>query len=186
VILTLGLAGQTANAFSLRVPHKPFNKMNRQEKVNFLKRQIRKDNTVIHFFKNHPSIQTLERGKEVHWAKVSLRIAGKSLHKLLTTTYNGGNWVRDWLLSHGHKCLVQIIDVENRTYDPTLNFGGGHGNTSVAYGIPQADPGTKMASAGRDWATNPMTQIRWMIGYVDSKFGSECNAAYHRLVDGTY
>ncbi len=38
---------------------------------------------------------------------------------------------------------------------------------SGAYGIPQALPGTKMASAGADWETNPVTQIRWMAGYVN-------------------
>lgn len=37
---------------------------------------------------------------------------------------------------------------------------------SGAYGIPQALPGSKMASAGADWQTNPVTQIRWMAGYV--------------------
>ena len=38
---------------------------------------------------------------------------------------------------------------------------------SGAYGIPQALPGSKMASAGADWQTNPVTQIRWMAGYVN-------------------
>ena len=40
-------------------------------------------------------------------------------------------------------------------------------NPSGAYGIPQALPGSKMASAGADWETNPITQIRWMSGYVN-------------------
>ena len=40
-------------------------------------------------------------------------------------------------------------------------------NPSGAYGIPQALPGAKMASAGADWETNPVTQIRWMAGYVN-------------------
>ena len=38
--------------------------------------------------------------------------------------------------------------------------------SSSAYGIPQALPGSKMASAGADWATNPVTQIRWGLGYI--------------------
>lgn len=42
---------------------------------------------------------------------------------------------------------------------------------SGAYGIPQALPGNKMASAGADWKTNPVTQIRWMIGYVNGRYG---------------
>lgn len=40
-----------------------------------------------------------------------------------------------------------------------------------AYGIPQALPGNKMASAGSDWQTNPVTQIKWMISYVNGRYG---------------
>ena len=43
--------------------------------------------------------------------------------------------------------------------------------SSGAYGIPQALPGSKMASAGADWETNPVTQIRWMIKYVTGRYG---------------
>lgn len=43
--------------------------------------------------------------------------------------------------------------------------------SSGAYGIPQALPGSKMASAGADWETNPVTQIRWMISYVTTRYG---------------
>jgi hypothetical protein len=41
-----------------------------------------------------------------------------------------------------------------------------------AYGIPQANPGTKMASAGADWKTNPATQIKWGLAYIHSTYGS--------------
>jgi hypothetical protein len=49
-------------------------------------------------------------------------------------------------------------------------------NASGAYGIPQALPGSKMASAGADWMTDPTTQIKWGIGYIKSVYGSPCNA----------
>ena len=49
-------------------------------------------------------------------------------------------------------------------------------NASGAYGIPQALPGSKMASAGADWQTNPATQISWGLGYIKSTYGSPCNA----------
>ncbi len=48
--------------------------------------------------------------------------------------------------------------------------------TSSAYGIPQALPGSKMASAGADWATNPETQIRWGLGYIRDRYGTPCSA----------
>jgi hypothetical protein len=48
--------------------------------------------------------------------------------------------------------------------------------SSSAYGIPQALPGSKMASAGSDWETNPVTQIRWGLGYIQDRYGSPCGA----------
>jgi hypothetical protein len=59
-------------------------------------------------------------------------------------------------------------------------------NASGAYGIPQALPGSKMASAGADWETNPATQIRWGLGYIKSVYGTPCNAWGHELADGWY
>lgn len=49
-------------------------------------------------------------------------------------------------------------------------------NPSGAYGIPQALPGSKMSSAGADWATNPETQIRWGLGYISGRYGTPCSA----------
>lgn len=49
--------------------------------------------------------------------------------------------------------------------------------SSQAWGIPQALPGDKMASAGADWRTNPATQIKWGIGYIADTYGSP-SAAY--------
>ncbi len=50
---------------------------------------------------------------------------------------------------------------------------------SGAYGIPQALPGSKMASAGADWQTNPATQITWGLGYIASRYGTPCAAWAH-------
>jgi hypothetical protein len=49
-------------------------------------------------------------------------------------------------------------------------------NASGAYGIPQALPGSKMASAGPDWQTSPTTQIKWGLGYIKDRYGSPCDA----------
>jgi hypothetical protein len=45
-------------------------------------------------------------------------------------------------------------------------------NPSGAYGIPQALPGSKMATAGSDWQTNPATQISWGLSYIKGRYGS--------------
>ncbi|MFD2339139.1 hypothetical protein FGG90_02965 [Clavibacter tessellarius] len=59
-------------------------------------------------------------------------------------------------------------------------------NPSGAYGIPQALPGSKMASAGADWQTNPATQIVWGLGYIDSRYGSPCGAKAHSVLKNWY
>jgi hypothetical protein len=59
-------------------------------------------------------------------------------------------------------------------------------NASGAYGIPQALPGSKMASAGPDWQTDPTTQIKWGLGYIQSVYGTPCNAWAHEEADGWY
>ncbi|MFH5824433.1 G5 domain-containing protein [Georgenia sp. AZ-5] len=58
--------------------------------------------------------------------------------------------------------------------------------TSSAYGIPQALPGSKMASAGADWATNPATQITWGLGYIAGRYGTPCSAWSHSQSVGWY
>jgi hypothetical protein len=61
------------------------------------------------------------------------------------------------------------------------NFQG-----SGAYGIPQALPASKMASAGADWMTDPRTQIRWGLGDIRSVYGTPCGAWDHELKFGWY
>jgi hypothetical protein len=58
--------------------------------------------------------------------------------------------------------------------------------SSGAYGIPQALPGSKMASAGPDWQTSAATQIRWGLGYIKSTYGSPCAAWSHEQAYGWY
>ncbi|MFI5529628.1 transglycosylase SLT domain-containing protein [Kitasatospora sp. NPDC051853] len=49
--------------------------------------------------------------------------------------------------------------------------------SSGAYGLAQALPGSKMASVGADWKTNPATQIKWALKYMNDRYGSP-NAAW--------
>ena len=58
--------------------------------------------------------------------------------------------------------------------------------SSGAYGIPQSLPGSKMASAGADWQTNPATQIEWGLGYIRDSYGSPCAAWGHSQANGWY
>lgn len=76
-------------------------------------------------------------------------------------------------------CLVDIWNRESGwSYDAE--------NPSGAYGIPQALPGSKMASAGADWQTNPATQIRWGLGYIKQIYGNPCSAWAFEEANGYY
>jgi hypothetical protein len=59
-------------------------------------------------------------------------------------------------------------------------------NPDGAYGIPQAMPGSKMASAGPDWETSAATQIKWGLGYIKDLYGSPCGAWSHEEATGWY
>jgi hypothetical protein len=58
--------------------------------------------------------------------------------------------------------------------------------TSTAYGIPQALPGNRMAAYGKDWRTNPVTQIKWGLDYIEATYGSPCSAWGHSQAKGWY
>ena len=57
---------------------------------------------------------------------------------------------------------------------------------SSAYGIPQALPGSRMRSAGHDWATNPITQIKWALNYISERYDTPCKALLHHDRKGWY
>jgi hypothetical protein len=59
-------------------------------------------------------------------------------------------------------------------------------NASGAFGIPQALPGSKMASAGADWQTDPATQITWGLGYIKGQYGNPCSAWAFEENNGYY
>jgi hypothetical protein len=61
-----------------------------------------------------------------------------------------------------------------------------HNVKSGAYGIPQALPGSKMASAGADWQTNAQTQVNWGLGYITGRYGTPCAAWQTSQAKGWY
>lgn len=76
-------------------------------------------------------------------------------------------------------CLVNLWNRESGWRTTAANPSG-------AYGIPQALPGSKMASAGADWRTNAETQIKWGLGYIHDRYGSPCGAWGHSQATGWY
>lgn len=68
------------------------------------------------------------------------------------------------------QCFSNIVSHESGWNHKAVNASSG------AYGLMQALPGTKMASAGSDWRTNPATQIKWGLNYMNGRYGSPCGA----------
>jgi hypothetical protein len=77
-------------------------------------------------------------------------------------------------------CLDPLWAHESGWSVTAYNAGSG------AYGIPQALPGSRMASVGPDWQTNAATQIRWGLEYIKGTYGSPCAAWDHEQATGWY
>ncbi|MEU6605373.1 lytic transglycosylase domain-containing protein [Streptomyces shenzhenensis] len=77
---------------------------------------------------------------------------------------------RQVVASSQYQCFSNIVDHESSWNYRAVNASSG------AYGLFQALPGSKMSSAGADWQTNPATQIKWGLNYMDSRYGSPCDA----------
>ncbi|MDF2044763.1 hypothetical protein [Microbacterium sp. Kw_RZR3] len=88
---------------------------------------------------------------------------------------NGYGWGDDQF-----SCLVSLWNRESGWRADALNPWSG------AYGIPQALPGEKMASAGPDWRTNAATQIAWGLSYISARYGTPCGAWGHSEQTGWY
>lgn len=68
------------------------------------------------------------------------------------------------------RCLVTLWTRESDWRVTAKNASSG------AYGIPQALPARKMATAGGDYRTSAATQIRWGLGYIAASYGTPCGA----------
>ena len=79
-----------------------------------------------------------------------------------------------------YDCLYSLWAKESGWRYNAYNAGSG------AYGIPQSLPGSKMASAGADWETNPATQITWGLGYITGRYETPCGAWGHSQSAGWY
>jgi hypothetical protein len=89
------------------------------------------------------------------------------------------------VLAHGWDlqqmaCLDKLWTKESSWNERARNKSSG------AYGIPQAYPASKLATAGGDWQTNPATQIKWGIGYIDKRYGTPCKAWSTSQSTGSY
>lgn len=115
-------------------------------------------------------------------------VSGSSSGSGLGTTIPASemqSWAHDYLISNGYSeadfsAAVYIINHESG-WNPTAT-----NPSSGAYGLAQALPGSKMASAGADWATNYQTQFKWFVGYCNGRYGSLQGAYNFWVANGWY
>ncbi|MEU3658741.1 transglycosylase SLT domain-containing protein [Streptomyces sp. NPDC032940] len=79
-----------------------------------------------------------------------------------------------------YQCFSKIVEHESGWNVNATNASSG------AYGLVQALPGSKMASAGSDWKTNPATQIKWGLDYMKDRYGGACDAWSFWQANGWY
>ncbi|MEU6255532.1 transglycosylase SLT domain-containing protein [Streptomyces sp. NPDC047043] len=77
---------------------------------------------------------------------------------------------RQMVPSGQFQCFSNIVDHESSWNYHAVNASSG------AYGLFQALPASKYSSVGSDWQTNPATQIKWGLNYMNSRYGSPCEA----------
>jgi len=78
------------------------------------------------------------------------------------------------------------FDCLNSLWTKESNWRVNAANSSGAYGIPQALPGSKMSTVANDWQTNPATQITWGLGYIVRTYATPCAAWAHSEADNWY
>jgi hypothetical protein len=82
--------------------------------------------------------------------------------------------------SNQFQCFSNIVSHESGWDYTATNPSSG------AYGLVQSNPGYKMASVASDWRTNPATQIKWGLNYMNSRYGSPCGAWEFWQVHSSY
>ena len=130
----------------------------------------------------------MQNGKEISHKKINeteIKAAKKQVVIVGTKVNLPAGSHSDWMNAAGisssdHGAANAIISQESGWRVNATNRSSG------AYGIPQALPGSKMASAGSDWQTNPITQLKWMNSYVVGRYGSWQNAYAHKKSKGWY
>jgi hypothetical protein len=97
--------------------------------------------------------------------------------------------VQDWTMNHykgsqvDKYCLLALWEMESgwSWTVKAVDRGG------MAYGIPQAKPAAKMANSGKDWRTNPITQVRWGLRYIELRYNGHAQwALRHEMKYGWY
>lgn len=110
------------------------------------------------------------RKKKLEVSRSATRDASDFVAKGSYTIAETQAMARQMIPGEQFQCFSNIVSHESGWNYQAVNASSG------AYGLVQALPGSKMSSAGADWQTNPATQIKWGLNYMNSRYGSPCGA----------
>lgn len=131
-------------------------------------------------FENNIEISRTLVSEEIKLEAVPEIIAVGAKQSIPPERQQCADWAREAGVSEEDlEVAVELIYRESSCRVDATNASSG------AYGIPQALPKSKLASAGPDWETNPVTQIRWMINYVNERYGGWSEALTFWWCTGT-
>ena len=123
---------------------------------------------------------------DAHSSQASATSAGSAVQAQATSTRRGPRAIARYLLHRLGFKRWQYTPL-NRLWTRESSWRVRARNPySGAYGIPQAVPGRKMASAGPHWRRNPWTQIRWGLRYIRARYRTPHRAWRHELRTGWY
>lgn len=139
-----------------------------KKRIQKLRKLIDKANAVPkHVTKFHPNAITNARSRYPSWLAADREVKSLSSPRAYAVQQiDARGWnMRQWA------CLDRLW-----WHESNWRYKAGDSSGRGAYGIPQAAPGSKMSAAGKDWKTNPQTQIDWGLDYIENRYGTPCKA----------
>ena len=171
----------------IRVWREGINTVTVEEEVAFGKREVQSNDLLVGYSRVETPGENGRRsvtyeifmrdGEEVSRKEIQSVITVEPVEQVelvgIKVPYGGSHedWLRAAGISSSEWSYVDFIISRESGWRPeAMNASSG------ATGLCQALPGSKMASAGSDWATNPITQLEWCDGYARGRYGSWASA----------
>jgi hypothetical protein len=135
-----------------------------------------------HAWQKHDAAQSRSHARKVRKARAAkaaaaARVVHVAASRSSTRSYSGdARGIARSMMSSRYGWGASQFSCLNSLWNRESGWNVHAANPSGAYGIPQALPGSKMATSGGDWRDNPATQIAWGLSYVKSVYGSPCSA----------
>jgi hypothetical protein len=122
-----------------------------------------------------PTAPAKVTGKATKKSKPVAPKRGKSPHKFGTIAYN--KWYAKHYMAYKYKWGDKQFAALEKLWTRESGWSQhAHNGGSGAHGIPQSLPGSKMASHGPNWRSNPETQIKWGLSYIKGRYSTPIGA----------